>query len=280
MACNAIEWIRLSELPGILAVAGDCGYGSSVGPVEPQAQESGVGKRSGDSQDVVRRSGNGSSTREWSPGDPRKTRSVDRSGAREPVHPPWPSWARNMVSFALAFHIVAVLAGALGVPPSSRLERAFADLFLPYFDLVDLGYSYRFYTEPPPTPVVTASVRFGQSARTDEPVRLPARHLAGPPMRHQRQLALSNALFRDVLETRERSGAGTSSPLARAFARHLCREWPGCQSVTLYLQHHLIPEPDVVLRAQSAPGAPAFDLFDESLFTTPEWLGDFPCDAF
>src|SRR5262249_8354940 len=136
---------------------------------------------------------------------------------------------------------------------------------------------YRFYTEPPPTPVVTATLRFGQ-ARSDEQVRLPDRHLAGPRMRHQRQLALANALFRDALETRERTGDAGSSPMARAYARHLCKRWPGCQSVTLHLQRHLIPEPDVVLKP--APGAPAHDLFDESLFTTPEWIGDFPCEAF
>jgi len=177
------------------------------------------------------------------------------------------------------FHIEAVLAGAFGVPPSSTLQRAFADLFIPYFDLVDLGYSYRFYTEPPPTPVVTATLRFGPG-RSDELVRLPERRLAGPSMRHQRQLALANALFRDVMEARQRTGDGSRSPLARAYARHLCRNWPECQSVTFHLQQHLIPEPDVVLRATAAPGAPAYDLFDEGLFTTPEWIGDFTCDAF
>jgi hypothetical protein len=184
-----------------------------------------------------------------------------------------------LVSFALAFHMAAVLAGAWGVPPSSELERAFADFFVPYFDLVDLGYSYRFYTEPPPTPVVTATLHFGQ-ARPDEVVRLPARHLAGPPMRHQRQLALANALFQDVLESKERAGGGAGSALARAYARHLCRRSPGCQSVTLHLQQHLIPEAEAVRGAISAPGAPAFDLFDEGLFSTPQWIGDFPCDAF
>jgi hypothetical protein len=50
--------------------------------------------------------------------------------------------------------------------------------------------------------------------------------------------------------------------------------------VTLHLQQHLIPEPDAVRRAAGSPGGPGFDLFDESLFTTPEWIGDFPCDTF
>jgi len=238
-----------------------------------------VANRSRERRGVASRSGNGLSARERSPGDSRQNGSADRSGPQTPLQPGWPTWARVLVSFALVFQIAAVLAGAFGVPPSSPLQRAFADLFIPYFDLVDLGYSYRFYTEPPPTPVVTATLRFGQ-ARSDEVVRLPERYLAGPPMRHQRQLALANALFRDVLETKERTGDGSSSPLARAYARHLCRKRPGCQSVTLHLQRHLIPEPDVVLRATSAPGAPAYDLFDEGLFTTPEWIGDFPCDDF
>ncbi len=212
-----------------------------------------MANRSRERREAAGWSGNGLTARERIPPDAHQINSADRSGPRTLRQPGWPSWARVSVSLALLFHIAAVLAGAFGVPPSSPLQRAFADLFIPYFDLVDLGYSYRFYTEPPPTPVVTATLRFGQ-ARSDEAVRLPARHLTGPPMRHQRQLALANALFRDVLETRERSGAGSNSPLARAYARHLCWNRPECQSVTLHLQRHLIPEPDAVLRATSAPG--------------------------
>ena len=60
--------------------------------------------------------------------------------------------------------------------------------------LADLGYAYRFYVEPPPTPVVTATLRFGDD-RPEETVRLPGRDVPGPRMRHQRQLALANALL-------------------------------------------------------------------------------------
>ncbi len=241
--------------------------------------EFGVASRSRERRNIAVRSENGLSARESCSIDVRQIGSAGRPRSAVPVQPSWPGWARALVSFAVVFHGAAVLAGAFGVPPSSQLQRSFADLFVPYFDLVNLGHSYRFYTEPPPTPVVTAILRFGQG-KSDELVRLPQRHLAGSPMRHQRQLALANALFRDVLEARERTGDGVGSPLARAYARHLCRNRPGCQSVTLHLQQHLIPEPDVVLRATSVPGAPPYDLFDESLFTTPEWIGDFPCDAF
>jgi len=177
------------------------------------------------------------------------------------------------------FHIAAVLAGALGVPPSSMLERTIAELFTPYYDLVDLGYSYRFYAEPPPTPVVTATLGFGED-RPEETVRLPGREVAGPRMRHQRQLALANALFVDVQQARQRTGDGSQSRLARAYARHLCLSRPDCRMVTLHLQQHLIPELDQVREAISAPGAPRFDLFAESLLTTPERIGDYPCDGF
>ncbi len=192
---------------------------------------------------------------------------------------PWPVGARVLISCALLYHMVAVLAGALGVPPSSQLEQAIAEWFTPYFDAMDLGYSYRFYAEPPPTPVVTATLRFGDG-RPEETVRLPGRQVSGPRLRHQRQLALANALNADVREARERTGEASRSRLARAYARHLCRSRPGCLGVTLHVQQHLIPDPAEVRAARSRPGAPRFDLFSDRLLTTPEWIGDYSCDDF
>jgi hypothetical protein len=191
----------------------------------------------------------------------------------------WPGWARFAVSIALLFHLVAVLGGALGVPPSSLLEQSIAEVFVPYHDLADLGYSYRYYADPPPTPVVTATLEFG-NGRPDETMRLPGRDVAGPRMRHQRQLALANSLFMDVRAAKERTGDSSKSRLARAYARHLCLTRRDCRSVTLHLQHHLIPELEKVREAIRSPGAARFDLFAESLFTTPEWIGDYPCDGF
>jgi hypothetical protein len=191
----------------------------------------------------------------------------------------WPAWARLAVGLALAFHLAAVLAGALGVPPSSQLERAAADFFTPYYGLVDLGYSYRYYAEPPPTPVMTAALQFGDN-RPEETVRLPARPVAGPSMRHQRQLALAYALFMDVQAAKARDLDASESRLARGYARHLCLSHPGCRAVTLRIQHHLIPEIEQVRAATEDPGAPPFDLFAESLFTTPERIGEYPCDGF
>jgi hypothetical protein len=171
-----------------------------------------------------------------------------------------------------------VIAGAVGVPPSSLLERRIADVFTAYHDLVDQGYAYRYYAEPPPTPVVTAVVRFGDG-REDRTVRLPDRSLGWPLMRHQRQLALANALFSDVQDAKRGGGEASLSRLGRAYARHLCAEFPGSRSVTLHVQQHLIPSPDHVGRSLAAPGGAGFDLFDEDLFTSPEWVGDYACDG-
>jgi hypothetical protein len=199
------------------------------------------------------------------------------SGAVAPAR--WPVWVRVAVSAALLFHMGAVMGGALGVPPSSPLEQSIAEIFAPYHDLADLGYSYRYYVDPPPTPVVTATLEFGDG-RPEETLRLPGREVAGPRMRHQRQLALANSLFMDVRAAKERTGDASKSRLARAYARHLCLSRRDCRSVTLHVQHHLIPELEQVREATRSPGAPPFDLFAESLFTTPEWIGDYACDGF
>jgi hypothetical protein len=188
----------------------------------------------------------------------------------------WPVWARATVSLVILFHLLAVLAGVLGVPPSSNLERTIAGLFTPYYDVMDLGYSYRYYSEPPPTPVVTATLHFGEG-RAEETVRLPGRNVAGPRLRHQRQLALANALFMDVQQAKQSTGDASKSRLARAYARHLCLTRALCHSVSIHVQLHLIPDME---EAREASGAQGLDLYAESLFTTPEWIGDFPCDGF
>ena len=187
-----------------------------------------------------------------------------RGRASLPAPTTWPGWARGLVTAGLIYHMAAVASGALGVPPSSLLERRIADLFTPYHDLVDQGYAYRYYAEPPPTPVITATLRFGDG-RPAEVVRLPARSLSGPRMRHQRQLALANALFADFQDAKQRTGDGSRSRLAGAYARHLCSTHAGCTEVTLHAQQHLIPDPGHVREALEAPGAARFDLFDEAL---------------
>ena len=193
----------------------------------------------------------------------------------------WPSWAKSAATVLLCLHLAAVVSGALGVPPSSELERRVADLFTWHHGLLDQGYAYRYYAEPPPTPVVLAALHRADGL-PDVEIRIPERAVPGPPMRRQRQLALANALFASARPAHrhddgEEHGGGESW-LARSYASYLCRTNPGTTGVTLYLQQHLIPDPRQVLETTRETGL-RFDLFDESLLTTPRWIGDFPCDG-
>jgi hypothetical protein len=194
----------------------------------------------------------------------------------------WSPWARRVVTAALLFHFAAVLAGALGAPPSSPLERAIADAFAPYHQVLDQGYSYRYYApEPGPTPVVTAKIRF-DDGRPEETVRLPERGV-WPRLRYQRQLALANHLVSDFEEARSATGDGQQSVWARSYARHLARtrKAKGCASVTLYAQAHLIPDPGRVREAleHADGGSSPVDIDAEEFYTTPERIGEFPCDG-
>jgi hypothetical protein len=136
--------------------------------------------------------------------------------------------------------------------------------FTPYYDAMDPGL-VSVYAEPPPTPVVTA--RLSCSARGSPRRRCACR---GGTCRALgcgtgRQLALANALTptsrRPSCGPRTRAEAGWPA----AYARHLCRSRPGCRSVTLHVQQHLIPDPARSAR-RSRPGAAVRPLA-ESLFT-------------
>lgn len=190
----------------------------------------------------------------------------------------WPAGRRCVVSAALAFHLAALLAAALAAPPSSPLERSAAELFAPYHQLVDQGYAYRYYApEPGPTPVVTARVRYGDGR--EETLRLPERGL-WPRLRYQRQLALANHLADDYGRARAATGSGLNSVWARSYARHLAKaRGPGCASVSLYVQWHLVPDLEHVAEERTRTGQ-AVDLDAEEFYTAPERIGDYPCDGF
>lgn len=188
----------------------------------------------------------------------------------------WPLWARRLATLALLFHITAVLAGALAASPSSPLERAAADLFGPYHQVIDQGYGYHYYApEPGPTPVVTATLRAADGSESS--IRLPDRS-AAPRLRYQRQLALASHLVADFEEARRETGDGAQSVYAKSYARHIARSHPGCVTITLSAQMHLIPDPLAVQAAIQA-GKP-LDLDAEEFYTVPERIGEFPCDAF
>ncbi len=208
----------------------------------------------------------------------RERRKLDSIASVSPSPPSWPLWKWRLISALLLFHLIAIGVAAASAPPSSALERLLSSAFGRYYELVDQGYAYRYYApEPPPTPVVTATVRFADG-RPEAIVRLPRRGLR-PRLRYQRQLALAFHLFSDFNEARHEAGDGSRSPWARAYARHLAKAWPGCATVTLSAQMHLIPDPRRVQQAASTPGAPRLDLDAEEFYTAPERIGEFSCDA-
>lgn len=189
----------------------------------------------------------------------------------------WPPWARRVATVVILFHAAAIWAGAWAAPPESGLQRAVAEKFAAYHQLIDQGYSYRYYTpEPPPTPVVTATIRFADG-RPDREVRIPERG-AWPRLRYQRQLALANALASDFDDAR-RHGAADRSRWAHAYAAHLGRANPGCREVELQLKLHLIPPLDRVQDQVRMPGSKPVDLEADEFYSAPERIGVYPCDA-
>ncbi len=189
----------------------------------------------------------------------------------------WPGWARWAATAALLVHASAVLAGALGAPPSSKLEHEVAGFFAPYHQMLDQGDAYRYYsTAFPPTPVVNATLSFADG-RPDKVVRIPERGLR-PRLLYQRQLALAHGLMEDF-EAARRDGDGSKSRWAHAFAGHLCRTNPGCSEVTLRLQMHLVPSIERVQQSLRTPTLTPVDLDADEFTTAPERIGVYPCDA-
>lgn len=189
----------------------------------------------------------------------------------------WPAWARRLASVALLIHGTAVVAGALAASPSSILEQTLVRPFGVYLQLIDQGYTYRYYApEPPPTPIATARLHYADG-RPDETVRLPDR-ATRPSLRYQRQLALANHLTVDFETARAITGDSAKSTWARSYARHLAKTHPDAATVTLFSQIHLIPDPERVRQDLATPGRPRVDLDAEEFYTTPERIGEFPCD--
>ncbi len=190
----------------------------------------------------------------------------------------WSPWARRLATAALLFHGAAIWAGVWAVNPSSRLEQGADSWFERYDQWIRQGFSYRYYSpEPPPTPVVTATLGFADG-RPEVVVRLPERGVR-PRLRYQRQLALANNLMGDFEEARTFGGDGSKSRWARAFATHLGKVHPGCDSVTLHVQMHLIPNLERVRERLAEPGGGPVDLDADEFYTAPERIGVYPCDA-
>jgi hypothetical protein len=197
----------------------------------------------------------------------------------DPIRPDraWPVWARVLVSLALIFHLTSILVAAFGVPPASHVQLHLREAFTPYFELIDQGTSHRYYSpEPPPTPIVTARLRF-DDGRPEQVIRIPDRARA-PRLHYQRHLALANHLTNDFQAAKNSPEGPQASVWAASYARHLCRMNPGCSGVTLTTQFHLIPGPEQIRQALIDSGGRPFDVDSEEFYTVPERMGDFACD--
>ncbi|RUL86277.1 hypothetical protein [Tautonia sociabilis] len=187
----------------------------------------------------------------------------------------WPGWAKLGVSALLVLHGTAVVAAVLAASPSSGLQRAVADQFRWYYQLLDQGYTYRFYTAgAPPTPILFAELEF-EDGRSEE-IRVPDRSQA-PRLRFQRHLAIAYHLFEDVRRAPRDPDTGDSrSRWAASYARHLCREHPGCRRVTLFLQDHLNPSPRELVEA--AREGRTIDVEDPRYYGDRLRIGAYSCD--
>jgi hypothetical protein len=208
------------------------------------------------------------------PDEPSRPGSTSRPAGR-----PWPAWAQVAMSVALLYHLGAILAGAMAVSPSSEIERRAVEPFRRYYELINQGYGYRYYSRldatidphrPRPwgTPVVTAEMEFErpEGGNTTEVLRLPDLRRPWPRLRHQRQLDLAYHLSADPR-------------WAASYARHLCKT-RGCSAVTIYSQEHHIPDLALVREAASRGDASAVDLEAASTYSPRVKLGEFRCADF
>src|SRR5919107_1901185 len=128
----------------------------------------------------------------WRTDESFRTGPVPRGSGRS-----WPAWAQVAMSLALLYHLGAILAGAMAVSPSSEVERRAVEPFRRYYELINQGYGYRYYSRldatvdphrPRPwgTPVMTAEMEFErpEGGKTTEVLRLPDLERPWPRLRH------------------------------------------------------------------------------------------------
>ena len=141
----------------------------------------------------------------------------------------------GLVSLALLFPHCRRARRRAGVPPSSMLERADRRLV---HAVLSTWPTWGMPTASTPSrrrrPWSRRRFEFGEG-RPEETVRLPGRDVAGPRMRHQRQLALANALFMDVQEAKQRTGDGQREPVGsrvRPPSLHVAARLPECDALS------------------------------------------------
>ena len=186
----------------------------------------------------------------------------------------WPRWLRWVASVLVLFHLTALVATELGGRrDSSTLELDIAKRFWWYMLLISQDYTHAFFAPNPDseTPVITAHVRFGGN-RPDREIRIPDRSTR-PRIRYVRQIAMAWHLAYE----RSATDPLNRSYWAQSYARHLCRDNPGCVGVELSVRIHQIPPLSTVLQAIAS--RQPLDLESEDWYGFPMSLGEFPCES-
>ena len=127
--------------------------------------------------------------------------------------------------------------------------------FKPYYDLTNQGYTYTYYApEPPPTPVVEATLKFADG-RPSRVIRLPGAVLGLASSISGNWRWRTGCTPTSMRPARSPATAGRVAGRA-SYARHLCATYPGCKEVALQTRMHKIPElPRVLEILESSRGA-------------------------
>ncbi len=202
------------------------------------------------------------------------------SESREASPRPWPVAGKVAVTVILVIHLGGVFIGALaGGGSPSPLWTTLADPYRFYFEALDLGYAYQFYSRPGPTPIALARLTFRDGS--EQTLRLPGPEVR-PRIRYQRQLALAYHLHQDALALeRARAqdpGITLRSWVAESYARHLLETTPESVEVELAYQMYFVDIAEVLQRLNEPGSRGSVDLSGEEFYSEPVIIGVYPRD--
>jgi hypothetical protein len=159
---------------------------------------------------------------------------------------------RAIISVAILFHLIAVFAAALRVPPVSQLEITTAWAVQWYTDAVLVNPGYRFFAPDPGFSSDMMRVVVTQPDGQQREERYPDLAHEWPRLRYHRHFMLTSRLANDP-------AAPITRALAESYARHVAiRE--GAREARVFRVAHAIPRPDEFLTGTN--------LTDERLYRT------------
>ncbi|HVU86867.1 MAG TPA: hypothetical protein VHD36_06075 [Pirellulales bacterium] len=169
---------------------------------------------------------------------------------------PWSLWAKLAVSALLVWHLTAVLVGPFMRPPTVLGEVALP-IFGPYLGAAYMGHSYKFFApDPGPSHLVRYDLEFADdSHRTGV---FPNLDEEWPRLFYHRHFMLSEFVnlappdpnIPPTTEWAQLPLASGQQQYARSYADHLLAKYDA-RRVTLWLQEHLIPEPEQVAKGMT-----------------------------